>query len=95
MLNVNDTVKVDVSLEVGGLSETVTVEGEAPVVNTATADISKTVEAKQIESLPLVDRNVYTLLDLTPGVQSNNNGVASRLGDHEQPQPRASPSSAR
>ncbi len=76
-LNVNDTVKVDVTLEVGGLSETITVAGEAPVVNTATADISKTVEAKQIETLPLVDRNVYTLLDITPGVQSNNNGVAS------------------
>jgi len=77
VLNVNDTVKVDLTLQIGGLSETVTVEGEAPVVNTATADISKTVEAKQIETLPLVDRNVYSLLDITPGVQSNNNGVAS------------------
>ena len=77
VLNVNDTVKLDVALEVGGLSETITVEGETPVVNTATADISKTVEAKQIESLPIVDRNVYSLLDITPGVQSNNNGVAS------------------
>jgi hypothetical protein len=77
VLNVNDTVKVDVTLQIGGVSETITVEGEAPVVNTATADISKTVEAKQIETLPLVDRNVYTLLDITPGVQSNNNGVAS------------------
>jgi hypothetical protein len=77
VLNVNDTVKVDVALEVGGLAETITVAGEAPVVNTATADISKTVEAKQIESLPIVDRNVYSLLDITPGVQSNNNGVAS------------------
>ncbi len=77
VLNVNDTVKVDVTLQIGGVSETITVEAEAPVVNTATADISKTVEAKQIETLPLVDRNVYTLLDITPGVQSNNNGVAS------------------
>jgi len=77
VLNVNDTVKVDTAMEIGGLSETVVVEGEAPVVNTATADISKTVEAKAIESLPLVDRNVYSLLDLTPGVQSNNTGVAS------------------
>jgi hypothetical protein len=77
VLNVNDTVKLDAALEVGGLSETITVEGETPVVNTATADISKTVEAKQIESLPIVDRNVYSLLDITPGVQSNNNGVAS------------------
>jgi len=77
VLRVNDTLKVDVALEIGGLTEMVTVEGEAPQVNTATADISKTIEATAIQSLPLVDRNVYTLLDLTPGVQSNNNGVAS------------------
>ena len=69
--------KVDISLAVGGVAETVTVAAAVLEVNTVTSDISKTIEAKQIESLPLVDRNVYTLLDLTPGVQSNNNGVAS------------------
>ena len=31
----------------------------------------------EIETLPLVDRNVYTLLDLTPGVQSNSGGTAT------------------
>src|SRR5262249_32542899 len=56
---------------------TVTVAEERPLVNTVTADISKTVDAAAIQSLPIVDRNVYSLLDLTPGVQSNNNGVAS------------------
>src|SRR5207248_7771070 len=40
-------------------------------------DISRTLDAQAIESLPLVNRNVYSLLDLTPGVQSNNNGVAT------------------
>jgi outer membrane receptor protein involved in Fe transport len=77
VLRVNDTIKVDVSLAVGGLAEVVVVAASVLEVNTATAEISKTVEAKAIESLPLVDRNVYTLLDLTPGVQSNNSGVAS------------------
>ena len=77
VLNVNDTARVDVSLAVGGLAETVTVEARSADVNTATADLSKTVDAAAIQSLPLVDRNVYSLLDLTPGVQSNNNGVAS------------------
>ena len=77
VLTVNDTARVDASLAVGGVAETVTVEAQSPDVNTATADLSKTVDAAAIQSLPLVDRNVYTLLDLTPGVQSNNNGVAS------------------
>src|SRR5436190_7310703 len=77
VLTVNDTARIDVSLAVGGVAETVTVEAASPDVNTATADLSKTVDAAAIQSLPLVDRNVYSLLDLTPGVQSNNNGVAS------------------
>lgn len=77
VLNVNDTARVDVSMALGGLAETVTVEAAAPDVNTTTADISKTIDATAIQSLPIVDRNVYSLLDLTPGVQSNNNGVAS------------------
>jgi len=77
VLRVNDTLKVDVQLSLGGVAETVTVAAAVLEVNTATSDISKTIEAKAIESLPLVDRNVYTLLDLTPGVQSNNTGVAS------------------
>ena len=77
VLNVNDTIRVDASLSVGGVAESVTVEAETPAVNTSTSDISRTIDAAAIQSLPLVDRNVYTLLDLTPGVQSNNNGVAS------------------
>jgi hypothetical protein len=77
VLNVNDTVRVDASLEIGGVTETVNVEASVPEVNTTTADLSKTVDAAAIQSLPLVDRNVYTLLDLTPGVQSSNSGVAA------------------
>jgi len=77
VLNVNDTARVDAAMSVGGVAETVNVEAAAPDVNTATSDISKTIDAAAIQTLPLVDRNVYTLLDLTPGVQSNNNGIAS------------------
>ena len=59
-------------------AETVNVEARRARRSTpSTSEVSKTIDAAAIQSLPLVDRNVYTLLDLTPGVQSNNNGVAS------------------
>jgi hypothetical protein len=77
VLHVNDTVRVDVTLTVGKVSETVTVTEAPPAVNTSTAEIGRTIQSAEIASLPLVDRNAYTLLDLTPGVQSNNNGVSS------------------
>jgi hypothetical protein len=76
-LRVSDTVRVDVSLELGALAEMVNVNAAAPLVNTSTAEIGRTIEAAAIAELPLVDRNVYSLLDLTPGVQSNNNGVSA------------------
>jgi hypothetical protein len=78
VLKVNDTTRVDVALTVGQVSETVTIaESASPAINTSTAEIGRTIEAAEITNLPLVERNVYTLLDLTPGVQSNNNGVAT------------------
>jgi hypothetical protein len=77
-LQVNDTTRVDVTLTVGQVSETVTITDAAPAaVNTSTAEIGRTIQSAEITTLPLVERNVYTLLDLTPGVQSNNNGVAA------------------
>ncbi|HEY5401362.1 MAG TPA: carboxypeptidase regulatory-like domain-containing protein [Pyrinomonadaceae bacterium] len=78
LLQVNDTVRVDVVLTVGAVNETVTIsETATPEVNTSTPEIGRTIQSAEIAALPLVERNVYTLLDLTPGVQSNNNGVAA------------------
>jgi hypothetical protein len=77
VLQVNDTVRVDFSLTVGKVTEVITVT-EAPLaVNTSTSELGRTIQSAEITSLPLVNRNVYALLDLTPGVQSNNNGIAS------------------
>jgi len=78
VLQVNDTTRVDVALTVGQVSETVTIaESASPAINTSTPEIGRTIQSAEITSLPLVERNVYTLLDLTPGVQSNNNGVST------------------
>lgn len=77
VLRVGDTVRVDVSLEVGGLDEVVTVSTAPPEVNTSNAELGRTVQTEEIENLPLVERNVFALLDLTPGVQSNNAGISN------------------
>ncbi|HKO96774.1 MAG TPA: carboxypeptidase regulatory-like domain-containing protein [Pyrinomonadaceae bacterium] len=77
VLQVNDTARVDVPLTVGQVTETVTVTEAMPQINTSTSEIGRTIQSVEITALPLVERNVYTLLDLTPGVQSNNNGVAA------------------
>lgn len=77
LLQVNETVRVDVPLEVGSVDEQVTITSAPPEINTNSAELGRTVQTQEIENLPLVERNVYTLLDLTPGVQSNNTGVST------------------
>lgn len=74
VLQVNDTARVDITLEVGAVNEEVTITTAPPEVNTSSAEIGRTIQTQEIENLPLVERNVFTLLDLTPGVQSNSSG---------------------
>jgi Carboxypeptidase regulatory-like domain len=60
-----------IKLEVGGKTETITVEAGAEVVNTTDTEVSSTVEKKQIEALPILDRNPLNLLSLEAGVNSS------------------------
>src|SRR5215469_7249881 len=90
-LTVTEEAHVDLQLSAGGESTTVEVTAEVPLLNTGNSTLGRTVSNVEIDNLPLVDRNVYTLLDLTPGVQNNNNsgsgangGVNNPLGYPEQ-----------
>lgn len=69
-LTVSQDLQLDLAMELGSASETITVSGEAPLINTGNATLSRTVDNKEIDNLPLVNRDVYQLLKLTPGVQS-------------------------
>jgi len=77
ILQVNDNVRADFALELGEVSETVTITEEVPQINTTSSELGRTIQSAEIENLPLVERNVFSLLDLTPGVQSNNSGIAT------------------
>ena len=71
-VTVDQALTVAITLAIGAESQTITVT-EAPVlVNTTTAELGRTVLPSEIIELPLVNRNAYTELSLTPGVQSNS-----------------------
>ncbi|MBM3757276.1 MAG: hypothetical protein FJW38_25240 [Acidobacteria bacterium] len=63
-----DRINVDIRLEVGGVTESVTVTSEAPLLSTQTASRSVTLEQKYVDDLPTSGRNVYQLLYSQPGV---------------------------
>ncbi len=77
VLNVDQTVTVEIALSVGAATETVTVTDAPPVVNTTDAVLGRTVEGSEIIGLPLVNRNAYSEISLTPGVMANNNSPTS------------------
>jgi Carboxypeptidase regulatory-like domain len=72
-LTVDQTLTLDVALSIGAATETVTVTDAPPMINTSTAELGRTIEADEIVGLPLVNRNVYAELSLTPGVMANSN----------------------
>ncbi len=67
-LNVGTTRNLDVTLLVGGVSETVTVESGTQNVETDTSVVSATVGEKRIKELPLNGRDWTQLATLQPGV---------------------------
>jgi len=61
--------RVDGQFQVGGSSETVEVTSEAPQLKTDRADVSTEFSGKQLEELPIFNRNFQSLELLTPGTQ--------------------------
>ncbi len=59
---------VPIHLQVAGVSQSVTVEAQAPLINRTDASLGNTIEQNQIAELPIAARNVVELLSLQPGV---------------------------
>jgi hypothetical protein len=67
-VNVNTTVRVDISLKIGELSESVMVTGEAPMLQTDRTDTGRIIQSEQITQMPLgFNRNFQGLLVTVPG----------------------------
>jgi len=67
-VNTQDHLEQNFKLAVGSISESVTVEGGAPVVDTESSAVSTVVDRQFAENLPMNGRSFQTLIDLTPGV---------------------------
>jgi hypothetical protein len=69
---------IPVRLTVGSTSESVTVSGEALVIDTTSNTLANTIDTKQVVNLPVSGRNVMSFAFLVPGWA--NTGVASSSG---------------
>src|SRR5262245_23031342 len=71
LLQAGETITADVSLEVGAVSESVTVTGEATLLRTETGALGNSIAERTISELPLQGRNPYVFLSLSAGIQYN------------------------
>ena len=72
-LNAGAPATIDIRMTTGSVAEQVEVLSSAPLINTVNAEVGTTIDSMEMVELPLVNRNPYQLLDLTPGVQTNSN----------------------
>src|ERR1700730_6064436 len=70
VLDLNQVISVDIVLQIGATAETVEVTGAPPVVDTSSTQLGAVVNERASTQLPLNQRDVYQLLQLQPGVQS-------------------------
>ena len=82
VLEVGRNARVDATLEPGNFAEVVSIVADAPLVETTTGALSRTVGQSEVLNLPLVNRDLYSLLSLTGGVTSND--TSNSLGGPEQ-----------
>jgi len=74
VVNVGSVTPLDVRLEIGAVSESVTVTGETGVVETTRSQTSTVVEEKLVRDLPINGRNFLDFTTLTPGVVRDPRG---------------------
>jgi hypothetical protein len=75
VLSVGGTTEVDVALELGVVSDVVTVTQEAPLIDTAKAEVSRVVTETSIESLPIIGRNFVDFAKLSSGVAPGRENI--------------------
>jgi hypothetical protein len=68
-IRVGDRVRIDLTLQLGSIEETVLVTAQSMLLETSTASRGQVISKEQVADLPLLGRNPFMLAQLAPGVQ--------------------------
>src|SRR5436309_6053613 len=78
-LQVNQRAQIDLDLEVGLVSESVLIQGTAPLLETQSSVLGSVIEEKQVQDLPLNGRNFVQLATLSAGVSGAGSGMRGTI----------------
>src|SRR5215469_6207535 len=76
VVDITETVKADFNLSVGGVSQQVSVEARAPLLETEEGRVSGEVDRTQLSEIPLNGRNSFNLIALQPGMIGRGQSVS-------------------
>jgi hypothetical protein len=77
ILNLGQAATADIKLEVGDVSETVTVSGEAPLLDMMNADRGTVLDSRRLREMPVMGRTSVMYAKLVPGVSFNGAAYAA------------------
>jgi hypothetical protein len=80
VVNVQSTPRIEATLQLGSLEETVSVTGEAPLLQTENASVGTVVGSRAVQELPLNGRNVLNLIAVAPTVVPQGSSDGSLTG---------------
>jgi carboxypeptidase family protein/TonB-dependent receptor-like protein len=66
-LGINATLTIDFKLALAGVNETLTVTGEAPLIEATQSKVANTIQTTELQNLPMITRTVSGMLELLPG----------------------------
>ncbi len=72
-LSTGQVATIDVQLQAGAVSETVTIEADSPIADSGKIDVGRVMNAREVENLPLVSRNPYNYALLQANVTGRPN----------------------
>jgi len=81
-VEVQATVRLDASMQVGEVGQTVEVTGQAPLLQTDTSSLGTIVESRKVQEMPLNGRNVINLITLVPGVVAQGDAMTNPTGQN-------------
>ncbi|MFN7939053.1 MAG: carboxypeptidase-like regulatory domain-containing protein [Bryobacteraceae bacterium] len=71
VIRVDDRISLDLTMEIGEVSTTVSIDEKIPVVETEKGALGQVVAERAVQDLPIQGRNVFDLVGLTAGVQTS------------------------
>lgn len=82
VVEVNQSVRIDVPLQIGQVTQTVEVTAQTPLLQPQTSSLGQVVETRQVNELPLNGRNSMNLVALAPSVVPQGQALSNPTGQN-------------